>query len=426
MCSRARSKRFRGVTAAFLGFGLLAVAEEGLRWASYARTYHYHEVEDVYWEDQNTLLLYLPDPMVFWRLRPGIRLKATVAGAEDWLHPEPPRRYTWEIAVSSRGFRSGDFPAQKSPSELRVVCFGDSRTLGEGLQEGETYPSRLQRVLENRFPGRRVRVINLGQDGWSSHQGVKLLEREIVNDAPDVATFAFGVNDTDTDWGLPDKARDAAMNTPYVAAQRILYKSLLFYWAQKELLQARGWLFGKTRIPLRREGPWSPERARVPLRDYSENVHRFVRVCRSHGILPVVIALPVNPYRDWGAWTSDASAKPGKSARESYGAHFGLGENLRDRGRFPEAHRHFEEALDLTAFARYERAAVQAALEESAPVVSLDDPFRAMLPFEPLYLDEVHLNPNGAALVGDFLADRLATLAPAPASVMASSASIGP
>ena len=60
--------------------GVLLAAEWVVRWASFQRTYHYHEVEDVYWENQNTLLLYLPDPTVFWRLRPGIRLKATVAG----------------------------------------------------------------------------------------------------------------------------------------------------------------------------------------------------------------------------------------------------------------------------------------------------------------------------------------------------------
>ncbi|MCI4348078.1 MAG: GDSL-type esterase/lipase family protein [Thermoplasmata archaeon] len=392
----------------------------------YQRTYHYHDVEDVYWEDQNTLLLYLPDPTVFWRLRPGIQLKATVAGKVDWLHSEPPRRYSWEIGVSPKGFRGPDFPTRKSPSELRVVCFGDSRTLGEGLQEAQTYPSRLQKVLQDRLPNRSVRVVNLGQDGWSSYQGIKLLEREVVHYRPDVATFAFGVNDTDTDWGISDNARAAGTDTRYVATQKLLYKFLLFYWAQKELLEVRGWLLGKTRIPGRRERPWSPERARVGPHDYTRNVRSFIQICRSHGILPVVITLPVNAYRDWAPRTFEAHPGSAGATMDSYHAQFALGETLRDQGRFREAHDLFQEALALTVFARYERLAGEAAREESVPVVNLDNPFRALLLWESLYLDEVHFNPRGAAVVGDFLADTIVTVASSSERIMASNSGVKP
>lgn len=392
--------RAAGFGAWFLLACILVGAEWGVRWASYRRTYHYHEVEDVYWENQNTLLLYLPDPAVFWRLRPGIRLKATVAGEGAWLRQDFPRRYTWEIGVSSKGFRGPEFPAHKAPGEIRIVCFGDSRTLGEGLQEGETYPERLQRVLAARIPGRPIRVINVGQDGWSSHQGVRLLQSEVLRYSPDVAVFAFGVNDADTDWGVSDAFRARSMDTRRLAAQSVLYRSLLFYWAQKGVLQARGMIFGKTRIGPRRERPWSIERARVSPAGYDNNVRLFARECRSHGILPVILTLPVNPYQDWTHRTFQEPA---------YEADFQAGGSLRDEGKLPEAHERFEQAAARTIFAHYEAIAARAGQEESALVVSLDRPFNEVLPWEPLYLDEVHLNAAGARVASEFLADALET-----------------
>jgi lysophospholipase L1-like esterase len=401
-------------TLAFLA--ALGLLEMVARWASFRPTYHYHEVENVYWEDQNTLLLYLPDPEVFWRLRPGIRMKATVAGRVDWARPDPPRRYTWEIGVSPKGFRGPDFPRSKPPGELRVACFGDSRTLGEGLDEGETYPKRLAQLLEERFPGRSIRVINLGQDGWSSHQGVRLLESEVVDFSPDVAVFAFGVNDADTDWGVSDEVRASSIDRRKVAAQSVLYRSLLFYWAGKELQEARAHLFGKTRATRRWEGRWKPARARVSPADYDRNVRAFIRGCRRRGIVPVVLSLPVNPYSDWTEWMPEEA-----NARERYRQAFSAGAALRDRERLEEAHSEFQRAASFSVFARYEAIADKAARDEFVTSVSLDGPFREVLPWEPLYLDEVHLNPRGAALAAEFLAETIARLPPPPPeSVMAS------
>ena len=46
----------------------------------YARSYDYYHAAEVYWEEQSTLRLYLPDRYLFWTLKPGIRIVGTCAG----------------------------------------------------------------------------------------------------------------------------------------------------------------------------------------------------------------------------------------------------------------------------------------------------------------------------------------------------------
>src|SRR5574341_311581 len=112
----------------------------------YSRTYNYYQAAEVYWEEQSTLLLYLPHRFLFWTLKPNIRLKAAENAQGYGLRPgqNVRTRYEWEIRVGPKGFRGPDFPARKPAGELRVACFGDSRTLGEALAASDTYPRRLE------------------------------------------------------------------------------------------------------------------------------------------------------------------------------------------------------------------------------------------------------------------------------------------
>src|SRR5262245_55767327 len=133
----------RGGFGLLVTLGALTAAEYLLERHYYGRVLSYHQTADVaYWEDQHTLLLYLPHPTLFCSPKPGIRLRATEDADPQTLHPERRRwhRLEWEVRVGPKGFRGPDFPIRKPPGELRIACLGDSRTLGEGLQEHETYP----------------------------------------------------------------------------------------------------------------------------------------------------------------------------------------------------------------------------------------------------------------------------------------------
>jgi hypothetical protein len=176
---------------------LLAVSEYSLRRHFFGRTYSYYSTTEVYWEDQHTLLLYLPDPLTMWRLRPSIELSVS-----EWIRPygrapAEPVRHEWTISTNALGYRTQEFEEEKPNDTLRILCLGDSRTLGEGLEAEETYPDRLSRRL-----GPNTEVLNLGADGWSAFQGRALLEQEGVHYNPDIVIACFGINDSDRAWAF--------------------------------------------------------------------------------------------------------------------------------------------------------------------------------------------------------------------------------
>jgi lysophospholipase L1-like esterase len=103
-------------------------------------------------------------------------------------------RETYQVRTNDRGFRTPHFSESKRPGVIRVVCLGDSSTFGMNVEDADSYPRQLARLLEAARPG-RFEVLNLGVPGYSSRQGLELLRREVLALEPDVVTFAFGTND---------------------------------------------------------------------------------------------------------------------------------------------------------------------------------------------------------------------------------------
>ena len=408
----------------------------------YAKTYDYYHAAEVYWEEQSTLLLYLPHRYLFWTLKPGIRMKAQEVAETFGLRPEHNgrKRYDWEIRVSPQGFRGAAFPEQRPKAELRVACFGDSRTIGESLEESQSYEARLTARLESAFPGRPIRVLNLGADGWSSHQGLTLLERQARDYAPDVAVFAFGINDTDTDWNMDDTERARLMDKPAVTIQRTLFRSMAFYWAERQFLWAKGRLFGRSRVVRPERDRRGGRAVRVGLPQYAENLRRFARGCRSAQIRPLLLVIPVNPYQDWEPFTPELAPPRETAGREAlaaarapasqeplehlarlaaqepsfYPGRYAFARELREHGELAAAHREFCAARELAVFAAYNREAEATAVREQIPVVDVRADFEAVLPYEPLYADEMHPNARGAELIARLLGEQIRQMFEAP------------
>jgi len=101
---------------------------------------------------------------------------------------------TWSVHTNDRGFRSPPFEDAKHPGVFRILCLGDSSTFGMNVNDADAYPQVLQRLLDERVPG-RFEVLNLGVPGYSSRQGLELLRRQALAYQPDLVVFAFGTND---------------------------------------------------------------------------------------------------------------------------------------------------------------------------------------------------------------------------------------
>lgn len=232
-----------------------------------------------------------------WRLRPGIRLSV-----EEWIRPhgptpQPPQHHRWTIVTEDHGFRTDPFATEKPDGTFRVLCLGDSRTLGEGLAQDQTYPSQLQRHL-----GEDTEVLNLGADGWSAYQGRTLLEREAVRFQPDVVIACFGINDTDRAWGQFDPERATQMNTLYTRVQRQLYRSMLFYAGTRVYLTARAALFGRTPVT----SGYGEGAPRLTPEMYAAEIRRIEALCRRNDASLIILILPVNPYYPWDRGEDDS------------------------------------------------------------------------------------------------------------------------
>jgi hypothetical protein len=92
---------------------------------------------------------------------------------------------------NSHGFRGPEIAEDRGEVDLRILCMGNSLTLGGGVGDDETYPSHLRRLLEKRHPGLRIEVLNAGIVGFAIKQYIPYLERLLTFAHPDVVLLGM-------------------------------------------------------------------------------------------------------------------------------------------------------------------------------------------------------------------------------------------
>jgi acyl-CoA thioesterase-1 len=80
--------------------------------------------------------------------------------------------------------------------DLRVVAVGSSSTQGTGASSpAHAYPAQLDEILERRFPGTRIDVINKGVGGETVSGTLDRLDRDVLSLHPDLVIWQLGTND---------------------------------------------------------------------------------------------------------------------------------------------------------------------------------------------------------------------------------------
>ena len=312
---RERSRAARALLAA-LGLAVVLVGgEHALEQHYYGRTYRFYEVGEVYWEDSSTLLLFSPDRYLFWRLKASIVMTLEESPEQSGLFlPGPrPAPYTFTIRTNRRGYNSPEFECANADGFRRIVALGDSRTMAEGVKYEEAYPRRLEALLRA-GRGPHSEVVNAGIAGYSSFQGLRLLEREILGCRPDVVTVLFGINDQHSFQGVRDVEKARIFDSPLVSARQALNQSMLWYFTQRQALRARAALFGGTPIgPVRLRDGTPQEVPRVSLEEYEQNLDRFVDLSEEHGFAIVLVIVPPCVYAYDPTLFRDRPAAPPQS-----------------------------------------------------------------------------------------------------------------
>jgi lysophospholipase L1-like esterase len=164
---------------------------------------------------------FVRDPVLFWRLKPN--------------------NAVWE--VNADGYRGPLRPVAKPAGVFRVCCLGDSCTFGLGsppLDYSQTYAAVLEQLLTDRLK-RPVEVLNFGCPGYTTYQGLRLLETVVLRYQPDAVTAYFGVNDGFPAIGYPDAQQKPIGEMPgwLGAFQSLLWRSATYRAAAGQAAQAR-------------------------------------------------------------------------------------------------------------------------------------------------------------------------------------------
>ncbi len=66
------------------------------------------------------------------------------------------------MGINSLGFRDDEFTKEKPENIYRIMILGDSFTFGKGVNNNETYPYHLEKLLNQRLNANNYQVINAG------------------------------------------------------------------------------------------------------------------------------------------------------------------------------------------------------------------------------------------------------------------------
>ena len=94
------------------------------------------------------------------------------------------------LTTNSKGIRgTQEYSYQKPDGGKRIVCIGDSFTLGEEVSDWETYPHHLEKMMPD------AEVINMGVHGYGLDQTLLYLQEEGIKYKPDWVVLGFVADD---------------------------------------------------------------------------------------------------------------------------------------------------------------------------------------------------------------------------------------
>ena len=138
------------------------------------------------------------------------------------------------------------YPIKKPDNTFRIICLGGSTTINEYAYSKykEHYPLVLQKLLSEKYPNKKIEVINLGFGAYSTAHMLILLELDVISWNPDLVIVSENHNDL-TAYVYPDLTLDYSnkygsdhyIEPTYLknfTTLNALFRWSSFYWFLKE------------------------------------------------------------------------------------------------------------------------------------------------------------------------------------------------
>jgi len=147
--------------------------------------------------------------------------------------------------------------------------------LGDSCTQFGNYDRFFASQVTAAFPDKMLNIGNFGVAGWTTHQGIKQMKRDVTRIKPDVVTIYFGWNDHWNSIGIDDEKVSRLNASPLFNFQSLRSVQLLtkayvgFHRRQRD------------RPPLR-----------VPIGSFRNNLTEMIDIARSMPAIPVLLTAP--------------------------------------------------------------------------------------------------------------------------------------
>ncbi|MFH1379983.1 MAG: GDSL-type esterase/lipase family protein [bacterium] len=205
------------------------------------------------------------DPVLFWKLKSNMYVANPL------------------VQTNSLGFRGSEFSLQKDPDTIRIVCYGDSITFGYQLPQGESYVQMLENILKEKFPSRKIEVINAGVPGYTSRQGLVRYQYYGKELNPDIITVCYGANDVLERYYLSDS--EIIKESPVYMKMCSILERIRLFRVVKKLLRFKKPAANK-----------DVKVHRVSHLEYADNIERIVRMAKKRKRKIILIMPPVKIF----------------------------------------------------------------------------------------------------------------------------------
>lgn len=234
------------------------------------------------------------DPTLPWSWTP-------IPGASCFIAGNP------EFQFNERGFRGDVFQDQTTEKHFRIVCMGDSCTLGWDVADQKTFCFQLRHFLQSKIR-KKVETINAGVMGYTSFQGLHQLRTRVLELHPDLIVVSYNWNDHSpaislrgmeyTSESQPDNELPKT-DSMYRMAENLssLRSFQLVQWILSSATDRVDSQPSAAEEDPEFELTAIPQKLRVPLPYFTQNLAEIIDTAKEKGIQLVLMTQPYQPPR---------------------------------------------------------------------------------------------------------------------------------
>ncbi|MBN1913922.1 MAG: hypothetical protein JW788_05930 [Candidatus Omnitrophica bacterium] len=341
------------------------------------------------------------DPVLFWKQCPDLNTTFQAA----------------KLKTNSLGLRNKELKSSKGGGVERIICLGDSFTFGWGVDAHSAYPFVLEQALNNSgHEDRKFEVVNAGEIGFSSYQGVRLLKNRLLAYSPDVLIIAYGFNDIDRyrfyiNNGREDKDLRPASGF-LLHGGNLIRRSRLFVLFRRALF----WLIDHndrlSSLSLKKQVELA--KLRVTPGDYESNLKKMIEIGTADKSKIILMRVPLNLPLPLLSAYEEGILKDHSSLSTFY---YLSGCEHEKKKQYALARDSFKKAKDYLAFEcvrdnrRYQEIMSQVAGDYRLPIVDVGRLFQESREGEGLFngaKDPIHASARGHRIIAEELYDIIA------------------